>query len=98
MREYTVCPDCGRRKIVFRFGKDGCDFYICTRRVCQFSFYTDSGASTALIDTLNSARWRKANNMAEVYSPERLQNCQARLTKLEIEYRPLTDISLRIVR
>jgi ssDNA-binding Zn-finger/Zn-ribbon topoisomerase 1 len=35
--DYTVCPDCGKRKVLFHFGRGGDDYLECS--ACKWSVF-----------------------------------------------------------
>jgi Zn ribbon nucleic-acid-binding protein len=57
--DYTRCPDCQRRTVLFKFGKNGEDYLECTR--CQWSVYRWADRYDTEQDRTERARWQAIN-------------------------------------
>ena len=64
--DYTVCPTCGRRTVLFHFGRNGGDYLRCTRdsRGCTFETFRDP-ESWDTRGRADVAAWQAANPTAE---------------------------------
>ena len=60
---YSICPDCGQRKVIFVTRRRGEDGAYCVRNVCGFNFYTNSDS---VIDHEAEERWKTVNPGREV--------------------------------
>ena len=58
MSAYSHCPDCGRKKVLYTARRNGEDGYYCTRRGCDFGFFT---SSSSRLDLGPKIRWHAMN-------------------------------------